>query len=269
VTVHPYSSTHRILEIGPDRLRKDLGAGARMEPCSARVRGIEDPSREPSAYRCLLGPAGIGVRCFDSGQDWVELERVGAPPLWQIGDFDVWCAVSRWVGLLHTRLARLAALPLVPVLVHDEPFYEAWRKRAAKAGAPRKVIQAHDRACQFLLGLPQTLIHGDLYPSNILVRTGASFTIWPIDWELIGRGPAVLDVAALTSGGWGPNERAKMVEAYCSSANGSGEAVPRGAIEAARLHLCVQWLGTPSEWNAPPEHAHDWRTEALELADLV
>jgi hypothetical protein len=82
----------------------------------------------------------------------------------------------------------------------------------------------------------------------------------------MGFGPAVLDFAALTSGAWTREERAAMLRAYAAS-SGAGSA--RGcqvSLDAARLHLCVQWLGTPPGWTPPTEHAHDWMAEALELA---
>ena len=52
-----------------------------------------------------------------------------------------------------------------------------------------------------LLALPVGFIHGELYPSNVLVgeRTGR---ICAVDWEMAGIGPLLLDLAALTSGAW-------------------------------------------------------------------
>jgi hypothetical protein len=268
MTLFPYSSTHSIEEVGSDRLYKDLSTRSLVTEESARLRLLDDPTREPAAYRGVLGPLGIGPRCLATGDDWVLLERVEAPTLWQIGDFTVWVEVAKWVAGLHQELAAvdLAELPLIG---HDAALYRAWRERAERAGAPAIVLEAHERVSRRLLALAPTVIHGDLYPSNLLVDPGPPVRVWPVDWELIGYGPAVLDLAALTSGAWSAEQREAMVDAYTSSSERSVASQCAASLDAARLHLCVQWLGTPAQWTPPPDHAHDWLTEALELAATV
>jgi Phosphotransferase enzyme family len=265
VTVYPYSSTHRLLELGDDRLLKELAPQANRQRPSGRLAAVEDPAREPAAYRCVLGPLDIGPRCFDTGADWVLLEWVRAKELWQIGELPVWSAVAGWLARLHGRLAG-AVVDRVPLVVHDEPYFRAFRERAASSGVPAIVLEAHERATARLLALPGTVVHGDLYPSNVLVDAGPPLRVWPVDWELIGWGPAVLDLAALTSGAWSPAQREAMVSAYTSSTGRAAASRCGMSLDAARLHLCVQWLGTSPEWTPPPDHAHDWLDEALELA---
>jgi hypothetical protein len=226
---------------------------------------IDDPTREPAAYRHVLNPLGIGPGCVDTGADWVLLNRVPAPELWQIGDSSVWAGVAGWVAHLHRALAG-ADLGAVPVVVHDAALYSAWRERAARAGTPPVVLGAHERATARLLALPRTVIHGDLYPSNLLVEAGPPLRVWPVDWELIGTGPAVLDLAALTSGSWAPPQRAAMVDAYRAAAGVAPGRPWDLALAAARLHLCIQWLGSPAGWTPPPDHSHDWMAEATQLA---
>jgi hypothetical protein len=265
MTLFPYASTHRIEEVGNDLLRKDLSADRLVTGLSARPGSLHDPTREPAAYREVLAPLGIGPRCLATGDDWVLLERVEAPALWQIGDLSVWVEVARWVAGLHRRLAATDTAE-VPLVSHDGALFRAWRERAARAGAPPVVLAAHDRASRRLLTLPSVPIHGDLYPSNLLVETGPPLRVWPVDWELLGRGPAVLDLAALVSG-WAPTARETMVRAY---REGAGDPVwPCSwdeALDAARLHVCVQWLGAPASWVPPSAHAHDWLGEARHLA---
>jgi hypothetical protein len=41
------------------------------------------------------------------------------------------------------------------------------------------------------------------------------------------------------------------------------------AMDTVRLHLCVQWLGTPTGWVPPSTHTDDWVAEALDLAERV
>ena len=43
----------------------------------------------------------------------------------------------------------------------------------------------------------------------------------------------------------------------------------RFALDCARLHLALQWLGWSPGWTPPPEHALDWRAELPRLAARV
>jgi hypothetical protein len=279
------ATSHRIDEIGPGWLRKDLRPAALLGHArTARPPFVHDPRREPSAYRDLLRPLALGPYCPAAGDDWIVIERVPGVELWQIGELGVWVRVAAWVARMHRRLA--AAVPAgpparrvglsraerVPLLVHDAGLFATWRERAAAAGAPAVVLAAHRRATERLLSIPPTLVHGELYPSNILVRTvGFRLDVWPVDWELAGLGPAVLDVAALTAGGWAAPEREAMVRGYFEAAghpSGSWTAF-RGDLDAARLHLCVQWLGWAPGWTPPPEHDHGWLQEALTLVEMI
>jgi len=283
------ATSHRIDEIGPGWLRKDLAPGALLGAArTSKPAFVHDPRREPAAYRELLCRLAIGPHCAASGDDWIVIERLPGVELWQIGDPDVWVRVAARVADMHRRLA-VALLPghvgrgparrdgpshadRVPLLVHDARLFAAWRRRAAAAGAPPVVLAAHRRASARLAALPPTVLHGELYPSNVLVRTvGFRLDVWPVDWELAGLGPAVLDVAALTAGGWPEPQRDAMARAYFEAAGGAPGSWDgfRADLGAARLHLCVQWLGWAPGWNPPAEHAHDWLGEALELAETM
>ncbi|MCU1363891.1 MAG: putative homoserine kinase type (protein kinase fold) [Acidimicrobiaceae bacterium] len=271
MTTYPYSSTHRLEVVSAGRLRKDLSESARMTHVSPRPDVLADPTREPAAYRHVLGPLGIGPRLWDSGHDWVTLEHLDAPELWQIGNVEVWVAVAAWVARMHTTLARQRErCRRVPLLTYDAKLFGLWRDRAAANGLNSSVVDAHRRASARLLGLPRTVLHGDLYASNLLVEPtqptqGAQ--VWPIDWELMGVGPAVVDLAALTAGSWSEDARWRMARAYFDTARyPRSESQRRGDLCAARLHLCVQWIGAAAEWTSPAVHRHDWLAEADEMA---
>ena len=277
----PLATSHRIDEVGPGLLRKDLRAEALIGDARSKPAFAHDPRREPVVYRQLLMPAAVGPRCVDSGEDWLVLERIEAEPLWQSGEASTWVAVAAWMAGMHRRLAAGDARGL-PLLVHDAGWFRTWRHRAARAGVPASVLACHEGAEARLTALAPTFLHGDLYASNVLVRRGGSppsVEVWPVDWELAGLGPAVLDVAALSSGsGWPTATRQAMARAYYDAAHGadSGSGTTHDLapswgvwstdLDAARLHLCVQWLGWAPRWRPPPEHRHDWLGEAVALA---
>jgi hypothetical protein len=84
-------------------------------------------------------------------------------------------------------------------------------------------------------------------------------------------GPGLIDLAALTSGGWSDHEREALAMAYYTAvAPQAGWSPPPAAflkaLDLCRLHLAIQWLGWSPTWEPPAEHAHDWLSEALRLA---
>jgi Ser/Thr protein kinase RdoA (MazF antagonist) len=193
------------------------------------------------------------------GRSWLFLELVEGIPLWQADELGAWEAAA----------ARLAALHAAPVprgarlLRHDAAHLGRWVDRAltqtaALAGAEPAARAAVER----LAALPAVLVHGEAYPSNVLIDGHDRARL--VDWETAGTGPGVLDLAALTSGAWDHAERSRVVAAYAAAA---GAEAPSGAeLAAARLLVALQWLGWSRSWTPPPEHRHDWLGDALALA---
>lgn len=252
---YAYGTSHRLHEVElerPDgtrvrRLLKDLGPAEKPD-------FLHDPRREIQAYR-ILGAAGLGTpTCHDSGDGWLMLEKIPGVELWQVGDLDTWIEVARWLARMHAHFA--AAPPDSDgLLVYDANFLSLWPERAQrKHPILRPIAARYDRVLAVLGREPATFIHGEFYASNVLVQNRR---IAPVDWEMAGIGPGVLDIAALVSG-WDPAERAAIVAGY-------GE-VSAEALTAARLHIAMQWLGWSPGWSPPPEHARDWLGEAVGAA---
>ena len=101
-------------------------------------------------------------------------------------------------------------------------------------------------------------------------RGGGEVRVCPIDWENAAVGPGIVDLAALTTGAWTVSEREQIARGYVEQASALGhdpdETRLLEALELARLHLAVQWLGWDPSWTAPAEHRHDWLREAVEIA---
>jgi thiamine kinase-like enzyme len=117
-----------------------------------------------------------------------------------------------------------------------------------------------------LARLPATLVHGELYASNVLL---AGERVCVVDWELAGIGPGVLDVAALTAG-LADDDAAALAETYRLALEHPPDAREFAfELDCARLHVAIQWLGWSPDWTPPPEHARDWRAELPGLAARV
>jgi hypothetical protein len=251
---------------------------------------LHQPEREVASYRRILGPAGIGPRCYaavaesNPPRHWLLLEKVPGVELWQLGELSLWKGVARWLGGLHTRFAgRIEELrganPFL--LEHSASWYQSWCERArtalARSDDPRApalhgALDGYDQVIASLAALPRTFIHGEFYPSNILVvPEGRLPRVCPIDWEMAAIGPGLIDLAALV-GGWDPPERDRLAAAYLSGvpegdAARSGPGTLGADLARCRLHLALQWLGWSTDWRPPPEHAHDWIGEGLMLME--
>jgi hypothetical protein len=258
---HPYRTSWPLEEtelIRPDGttlrlLIKRLGGAVVGKP-----EFLQDPARELEAYR-LLAEAGLGTpRCYASGRWWLALEKIDGTPLWQHGDLASWEAAARWARSLHGRFRRVEC-SAQHLLCHDESFYRRWLARArARAGRDLDPLSAAtEAAITRLLALPRTLIHGELYPSNVMID-GSRVAV--VDWEMAAVGPGVIDLGALVTG-WDGEARRRLVSAF-------GGAAPRD-LAAAQLLLALQWLGWSTEWQPPPEHRRDWLADARAAAELL
>lgn len=275
---------------------KDLSWNGLLE----RARRIRPPfayeaSREIRVYREILPVARLGTACcfgalIDPGRQryWLLLEKVQGEPLCNIGDFSLWCAVARWLANMHVQLAEAAVHHQrngwIPAC--DESYWNAWIGRAEHlacqnkhselsrltAGQRNWLSQCARRAARRLSCLPSTLVHGEFYASNILVRDcGGRTRICPIDWETAAVGPGVIDLAALVGGRWAEPQREELARNYFESL--SAQQASCGELEellislrCGRLLLAIKWLAFAASWQPPAEHHHDWLAEAMQLA---
>jgi aminoglycoside phosphotransferase (APT) family kinase protein len=252
---------------------------------------LYDPRREVEVYRDLLDGAALGTpeyygAAVDPARDrhWLFIENVAGPVLWQIGEFEVWEETARWLARMHAALAPAAEAPPPSLLRYGPDLFHAWIDRAhefaERPGTPwseetRAVVldlsRRYEPVVERLSALPATIVHGEFYPSNVLVQDPLSAVrVAPIDWEITAVGPGLLDLAALTMGKWTPAQRAALAHAYRETAEaGPGAAALPADFDAAldycRLHLAVQALGWDPEWQPPAEHRHDWLAESLRI----
>jgi aminoglycoside phosphotransferase (APT) family kinase protein len=267
-----------------DLSRACLGEDAlRVKPES-----LSDPLREIEVYRDLLDGAGLGAPAYygcsvdpRAGRYWLFIENVDGPVLWQVGEFEVWEAAARWLARLHAAMAPATGSPPASLLRYGPDVYRTWIDRARgfaeqpstpwddeTRAAVIDLAARYDPVVERLAALPSTIVHGEFYPSNVLVqRRGDAIRIAPIDWEIAGVGPGLLDLAALTVGKWTPAERQALERAYREASADASAAGFDEALAACRLYLAVQALGRDPGWQPPAEHRHDWLAESMQIAD--
>ena len=303
----PYASSFAIDELdvrfddgsSVEMVCKDTGDAA-MLPEAQRVRPgfLYDPLREIATYESILAPLGIGApRFYGSsiderrGRYWLFLERVRGSPLTEVGDFSVWRQVSAWLARMHGRVARETALgrgtAAVPLVQYDRSRYRLWIDRArqyllndASESRSRRVRFAwlasrYEAVVEAIAALPTGFVHGEFFASNVLVETSAGkLRVRPIDWELAGIGPVLIDLAALTAGNWTDDERTELAMSYHAAIDPQSDAWLRPetllrGLDWCRVQLAVQQLGWAKQWTPPATHAHDWLGDALRAAERI
>jgi aminoglycoside/choline kinase family phosphotransferase len=242
--------------------------------------------REIETYRAILSPnLPSAPVCYGAtvdhqlGRYWLFLEKVAGVELYQVGEFDTWKQVARWLADMHTRLRAETTKRAPHLLRCDEGFYQVWIDRAGQFLSDVAKIawlaKRYDKVIDYLLALPVTFIHGEFYASNVLVQnTARGLRVCPVDWEMAAIGPGVFDIAALTSGRWTEDERNSLAREYYDALAKSGDSTWTEdnfltALDFCRLQIAVQWLGWFGRRRAFSEHAQDWLSEAMHLAERL
>jgi aminoglycoside phosphotransferase (APT) family kinase protein len=84
-----------------------------------------------------------------------------------------------------------------------------------------------------------TVVHGELFPSNVVVRDERAYLL---DWESAGVGAGELDLATLTAGDWGPDTLDACRRAYSAARWPIKEPPEFGAALAAARVLVIAQL---------------------------
>jgi aminoglycoside phosphotransferase (APT) family kinase protein len=276
---------------------KDVSRQALRENASrAKPLFLHDPLREIETYRAVLAPSGLSAPAWygasvdpDLGQYWLFIEHVRGWTLFEV-EAVIWPHAARWLAAMHSSFSSHAGLPGLAreahLLWYDADFYRIWPQRALQIVRGRDpsvtdgghrvlewIVGRYDQVVDRLVNLPRTFIHGEFFASNVLVQTiGDVHRVCPIDWEMAAIGPGLIDVAALTSGDWAPEQQRELAMAYWNALPPSerqdlDEFLT--ALDYCHLHLAMQWLGWSPEWSPPPEHAHNWLGEAVRLAESL
>lgn len=230
-------------------------------------------AREANVYQHLLPSLGVSTPAFHGvhrdptqGGLWLVLEG--------LEDFthlhkvpESMASAARWLGRFHAAGQEHLQATATPFLEpYDEAYFLGWAERTWRYLRNRdrhpewlKQLCTHFRdPLSSLLSAPLTVIHGEFYPENILVRDKA---IYPVDWESAALAAGEIDLASLTEG-WS-EEVARDCEALYQAArwpDGTPDGFPR-RLWAARLYLNFRWLG-----DRPGTEVAEWRLDALQVA---
>jgi hypothetical protein len=222
---------------------------------------------EATVYRELLKPTqGSTPALYGSysgavaGDIWLVLEYVGESV--RVNESENPAAMglaARWIGRFHAEVqVRLQTAEASFLKAYDAEYYLGWARRALlniralRTHVPwmELLFERLEQVVTVLLSAPPTVIHGEYYPKNILIRDGS---IYPVDWESAAIAAGEIDLASLTE---------RWPEAVVRESVAEYQAVrwPDGApnhfertLWAARMYLHLRWLGDragiePSAW---------------------
>jgi aminoglycoside phosphotransferase (APT) family kinase protein len=212
---------------------------------------------EAEVYRRVLVAAGLAVPGFygaaaagPAGEVWLAIGYLeGCQRLRDSRDLCHWERAAAWSGRFHTVHEGRDRDPTLSFLIkYDADYYAGWGRRTAEYAAALHptfpwVADLCRRWEAVLLELVEgrrTVIHGEYYPKNLLVKDG---TVYPVDWESAALGRGEIDLATLTDRS--DPEVVQRCEAAYRLARWPEGAPPdfTRALELARLYVHLRWLG--------------------------
>ncbi len=229
---------------------------------------------EAEVYRRVLGHSGNSMPRFygtytdvTTGQTWLILEYLDDCLRLMYKEPDALIACAQWIGQFHAACETLVVEQGLSFLgTYDKEYYLGWPRRASRFAGPlhlrfpwlAALCKRFEEFTALLLSCRPTVIHGEFYPKNILVRDGV---IYPVDWESAAVGAGEIDLAALTEG-WAVDVAGECELAYCRT-RWLGDAPPDFAarLDAARVYLSFRWLGDNDKERR--EEGSLWRFEQL------
>jgi aminoglycoside phosphotransferase (APT) family kinase protein len=157
---------------------------------------------------------------------------------------------ARWIGEFHRlnepRVTALAGC----VYRYDSSYYLGWAQRALEFSRDANRPWLAALAARFetlageLLSSSSTVIHGEYYPKNILVR---GCEIAPIDWESAAIAAGEIDLASLVEGWDDGDTRACMTEYNRARWPHGAPAEFERRLAIAGMYWAFRWLGDPPE----------------------
>jgi len=172
---------------------------------------------------------------------------------------------ARWLGNFHRENSKHPATYSI-LDRYDAEYFLKWARQTKSfiSASQNQLIWLEDLCDQyeevvnFLLSAEQTIIHGEFYTSNILIR---GENVYPIDWESAAVAAGEVDLAALTEAWPDPIFKQQCITEYQKYRwPGDAPASFRKTLSVARIHWQLRWLGGKPNWD---KNKDLWRLDIL------
>ena len=161
---------------------------------------------------------------------------------------------ASWVGRFHTLCSTRLSSPALSFLRRYDPdYYKGWARRTLQmteqSGLGSRWLETvsnrFDEVIEALYDSPPTIIHGEYYPENILLKDGM---VYPVDWESTAVGSGEIDLVTLTEG-WGQDAIQGLELEYQQARWPDGPPHDfQRSLCAARIYIQFRWLGDRPDW---------------------
>jgi hypothetical protein len=163
---------------------------------------------------------------------------------------------ASWIGHFHAINERLVCEGGVPFLInYDMDYYRGWAHRTVELSEDHlerfpwlpAVCNNFISYIPHLLSSDRTVIHGEYYAKNILLRNE---TVYPVDWESAAIAAGEIDLACLIDN-WGVEIAEKCKTVYEKSRWPKYKPPDfEKRFTAAQLYAQLRWLGDSDYWTA-------------------
>lgn len=275
-------STHPI-----HRLRVCLSTGEELPVVFKQLKALPNrpqAGREVLIYRRFLSGGRFSapylyasVHDESQGRFWLLLEDVGRQPL-ESRPREDWLAAVLCLARLHAAyLGRADELRALEWLGELGPEHYHWLAGTARHNLESaadeaaltqfdRLMQGYERLVGCLMCQPQTLIHGDIFPWNLLLQPGPRVRL--IDWESTTLGPPAWDLARLLDG-WGREKSAFLTEYFNEVERHSNAALDKSAFTAAFRMSAVPVVLLHLAWSAEDLRDQAYRAELLRVLETA
>lgn len=241
----PYRSTYAIEKVSVTTDRGSLDLVCKYGPADAQSQGghLRGPAYEAAVYRHLFPSPHLATpHCYGAFRlDQLTVCLV----LWDVPGYRVHHSIYPrglvWVCRDLARFHRITThrLPEQHNVFDQAHLTAVVGKLSQTSTVPGRFHSAISTVIDTLARASKTVIHGELYPQNVIIdRTGPVV----IDWECAGLGPGVLDLAVLTQGAWDPDLVAECEEVYWQHLAPPDPESARQELAAARVWAAGQLL---------------------------
>lgn len=257
---HLRTGTHRNESIScemEDGSRRQFFLKYSKDYCPSTDRHRAGIPHESEIYRQLLRPfAGSSPKLIAAG----EINSLGVSFL-LLEELEGFLRVSKtpsenmtraaeWIGRFHAENEVTVNSPGPKFLsIYNKSYYRQWSRNTCRLTQPLhiefpwlpKVCNVFEQnLIPFLLDSPQTAIHAEFYPKNILAHGPV---ICPVDWESAALAAGEIDLASLIEG-WAEPVRETLIDAYCQARwPGGAPQNFRSRLTAAQIYFHLRWLG--------------------------
>ena len=245
---------------------KDFNPAHQIEPARKVRQADLPPSRqELKVYQSILAKLNLGTPDFyavrwepEQGLFWLFMEDAGNSRLRDSRNLARWVSATQWAARFHEATRQLPEdrVSFLPRLTRDR--YVQCSERVRKilpdlAPRDREIVELaldrFDGRIENLECLPQSVIHGQFFGRNIMLRHGdQEKLIAVIDWETAAVGPSVYDLVSLTAGKWTDEQRRTLRRAYFDEYQAYAKLQLDwesfySSLHDVELYQALEWLG--------------------------